>query len=103
VAESSSAKVLSWRFCAWRTTCPTRDSSAPIRDLSPGGNADSYLPWLALSYSGVVLLSAELMCASGGGEVSRNMVCKRLDQERPVVAIADRFRCGGDHAEDIDI
>ena len=73
-----------------------------VGDLSPGGNADSYLPWLALSYSGVVLLSAELMCASGGGQVSRNMVCKRLDQERPVVAIADRFRCGEDHAEDID-
>jgi hypothetical protein len=71
-------------------------------DLSPGGNADSYLPWLALSYSGVVLLSAELMCASGGGQVSRNMVCKRLDQERPVVAIAERFRRGEDHAEGID-
>jgi hypothetical protein len=73
-----------------------------VGDLSPRGNADSYLPWLALSYSGLVLFSAELMCGSGGGQVSRNMVCKGHGQERPVVAIADRFRCGEDHAEDID-
>jgi hypothetical protein len=73
-----------------------------IGDLSPGGNAGSYLPWLALSYSVVVLLSVELMCASGGGQVSRNMVRRRLDQERPVLAVADRFRCGEDDAEDID-
>jgi hypothetical protein len=86
-----------------RKPVPTHVSNLRrVGDLSPGGNADSYLRWLALSFSGVVLLSAELMCASGGGRVSRNMVCKRLGQERPVVAIADRFRCGEGHAGDID-
>jgi hypothetical protein len=79
-------------MCEPSNAAPARARTQIFGDLSLGGNAGSHLPWLALSYSGVVLLSAELMCASGGGQVSRNIVCKRLHQERPVVAIADRFR-----------
>ena len=44
-----------------------------------------------LSCSGVVLFSVELMCASGGGQVSRNTACKRLGRERPVVGRRDHW------------
>jgi hypothetical protein len=54
----------SWAICVRRPRDHIVRLSRRFGDLSPGGNADSYLPWLALSYSGVVLLSVELMCAS---------------------------------------